>query len=120
MMIENHFLHAAAWSLLCVLPPKSAFRWTSRIGRFLPALRGELDALRVADAIEPRGTCLSRALTVAARLPDAEVVIGVDSGSLSPRVPFMAHAWVELNGAPLRTDDAREGEIVRFRVRDGK
>ncbi|MGH7330774.1 MAG: lasso peptide biosynthesis B2 protein, partial [Polyangiaceae bacterium] len=94
-MIENHFLHAAAWSLLRMLPPKSAFRWTSRIGRLLPALRSEQDARRVADVIESRGTCLSRALTVAARLRDAEVVIGVDSGSLSPRVPFTAHAWVE-------------------------
>ena len=119
-MIENHLLHAAAWGLLRVLPPRSAFRWTSRVARLFPNVRDERTALEIAEAIDSRGTCLSRALTVAARLPDGEVVIGVDSSSLSPRVPFTAHAWVELNGAPLRKDDVREGEIVRFRIRDPK
>lgn len=119
-MIENHFLHAAAWGLLRILPPKSAFRWTSRLGRILPVVDGENDGRRIADAIEARGTCLSRALTVAARLRDSEVVIGVESRSLSPRVPFTAHAWVELNGIALRHEDVREGEILRFHVRARK
>src|SRR5882724_5664976 len=117
-MIENHLLHATAWGLLRVLPPRIAFRWTRRIARLLPAVRGERDALTIADAIDSRGTCLSRALTVAARLRDAEVVIGVDSSSLTRSVPFTAHAWVELNGAPLRVEDLRDGEITRFRMNE--
>lgn len=115
-MIENHFLHAVAWGLLRVLPPRSAFRWTARIGRVFPPIRSRATARQMAETLEAHGTCLSRAVTVASRIPDAEVVIGVDARSLPARAPFTAHAWVDLNGTPLREEDARPGEIVRFKV----
>jgi len=51
---------------------------------------------------------LSRALTVSARLPNTEVVIGV-----GPPHALSAHAWVEVDGSPLY-DDARGQEIVRL------
>lgn len=118
-MIENHFLHATAWSLLKLLPPRRAFRWTVRVARFLPTVTAEKDALRIAAALDSRGTCLSRSVTLAARLRDVEVVIGVDSGSGGGHgAAFTAHAWVEISGAPLRASDVIAGEIVRIRAHD--
>ena len=118
-MIENHLLHAAAWGLLRILPPRRAFQWTARIASALPQIHADDEARRVAAALDSRGTCLSRSLTLAARLRDAEVVIGVDARSLAgQRVSFTAHAWVESQGVPLRPDDVIAGEIVRIRARD--
>jgi Transglutaminase-like superfamily len=118
-MIENHLLHATAWGLLRVLPPRKAFRWTARVARLLPMVIAEEDALRIAKALDSRGTCLSRSLTLAARLRDAEVVIGVDGRSVRGQaVAFSAHAWVEVSGTPLRPTDVIEGEIVRIRARE--
>jgi hypothetical protein len=48
--------------------------------------------MRVAQQLGGRGTCLSQALTIAARLPGAQVVIGSDGSSAGV---FGAHAWVE-------------------------
>jgi hypothetical protein len=47
----------------------------------------------MARALDRRGSCLSRSLAIAARLPGSTVVIGVD-----PRrsARLSAHAWVEL------------------------
>ena len=118
-MIENHFLHAAAWGLLRVLPPRRAFRWTARIAAALPTIREDEAARSIAGALDSRGTCLSRSLTVAARLRDAEVVIAVDASSLCGHgAAFAAHAWVESHGAPLRPTDVIAGEIVRIRPTD--
>jgi hypothetical protein len=73
----------------------------------------------MASSLDAHGTCLSRSLTLAARLRDAEVVIGVAGSSLHGRgSSFAAHAWVEMRGVPLRPDDAIPGEIVRICVRD--
>jgi len=117
-MIENHFLHAAAWGLLRVLPPRRALHWTARLASLLPTIDEESEARRIAGVLDSRGTCLSRSLTLAARLRDAEVVIGVDAGSLTGQgASFTAHAWVELRGLPLRPNDVIAGEIVRIRAR---
>lgn len=116
-MIENHVLHATAWSLLRLLPPRAAFRWTIRFARMLPTIDDAEEGKRIAVAVAKRGTCLSRAMTVAARLRDAEVVIGVDPRSVRPDAPSLAaHAWVEKNGVPLLLSDVGEGEIARLRV----
>jgi hypothetical protein len=59
------------------------------------------------------GTCLSRALVVAARTPHACVVIGAD-----PRrsARFAAHAWVEVQGTRLPDDEppANYEELARI------
>lgn len=118
-MIENHFLHAAAWGLLRIFPPRRAFRWTARIAATFPVIHRDDEARRIADALDSRGTCLSRSLTVAARLRDAEVVIAVDASSFAGHgAAFTAHAWVESHGHPLRSSDIIAGEIVRIRATD--
>jgi hypothetical protein len=60
---------------------------------------------------------LSRALTVAARLPDAEVVIAVRPGESHEGTKVEgvgAHAWVELERVPLDATDALGQEIARL------
>jgi hypothetical protein len=68
------------------------------------------DALRAAQELEGSGTCLTRALTISARLPGAQVVIGSDG---FPHEAFGAHAWVERDGVIIGTDPSRY-EIARL------
>ena len=53
------------------------------------------------EAISLAGTCLSRALAVAAAVNGAEVVIGV-TALKGPRVS--AHAWLEIQGVRVDTN----------------
>jgi hypothetical protein len=108
-------MHLISRMALLVLPPAAAFRVVRLIGRRVPISRE--DAQAYARSLR-RGTCLSRSMTVAARLPNARVVIGVNSNASRP-VTFAtkggraisAHAWVDVDGEPLLDDDAA-GEIV--------
>ncbi|HWL87753.1 MAG TPA: hypothetical protein VNO21_18245 [Polyangiaceae bacterium] len=109
-MIANHLLHALAWCALRVHGPARAKRLVVRAARWTAPLGDRDEARRLADAIDGHGTCLSRALTVAARTPGAEVVIALRG--LEPRLS--AHAWVELDGVPLRNEDVAGKEIGRF------
>ena len=113
-MIENHVLHALTWSLLRILPPRKAFRWATRLGQVLPRIDSADEARCIAAAIDPHGTCLTRSLTLASRLRDAVVVIGVNPDSLAVGAAFAAHAWIEVGGRPLRPEDAGRGEIARL------
>lgn len=108
-------LHAAAWGLLRAYPPARAHEILLRAGaRFAPIHTPE-EARRVSRAVGRFGTCLSRALAVAARMPTAEVVIGV-----APRrnAPLFAHAWVEVDGAPIDPDEVAGNVIARLRSPD--
>ena len=104
-------LHALARIALRIAPPLRAKRMVDSVARWVAPL-ADVDCARdLASALQARGTCLSRALTVAALLPGAEVVIGVDpraGGSL------FAHAWVEHEGRALRVTDVSGREITRL------
>jgi hypothetical protein len=102
-----HLLHLGAILALRTTSAPAAARAIRAIARrwFAP-MNHEHARLRAAD-IEPFGTCLSRAITVAALLPRGNVVIGVQS----PARGFQAHAWVEVEGEPLRTNDV-SGEPI--------
>ncbi len=93
------------------LPPPRAASLVRALGRMLPAL-GDAEARR--DAARLRhiggGTCLTRAITVAARARGAEVVIGANPSASSGEI---AHAWVERKGAVL-TDPADYAELARL------
>ena len=109
MSLADHALHALAYAALRVMPPLRAHAIVMRAGGFLPQRRSRDAVRRAADRLR-RGTCLSRALAVSARAPGSEVVIGVKEPGA-----FEAHAWVELDGRPLRADDPRGQEITRLR-----
>jgi hypothetical protein len=105
----DHVLHAVAYVSIRLLPPQRAHAFVVRAGSFLPQRRS-VDAVRRAAGRLRSGTCLSRALTISARAPGSEVVIGVGRPS-----ELNAHAWVELDGVPLRPSDPRGAEIARLR-----
>ncbi len=105
-----HALHAVARMALRLASPLRAKRIVDAVGRRMPRLLAH-EARAVANAIDSRGTCLSRAMTVAAMVPGAAVVIGVDPLA---RRPLFGHAWVELAGQPLRPGDVDGFEIARL------
>jgi hypothetical protein len=100
-------LHGAIRIALMAQNPLGARKTARMLGRFLrpyaSVSEAQLEARRLSG-----GTCLSRALTIAARLPDAEVVIAVN-----PRVSAhcFAHAWVEVGGTPL--EDSAERRMAK-------
>ena len=92
--------------------PRSAHRVVRAVGRALPALDAS-EATRVAAGLAGRGTCLSRALALAARLPGAEVVIGARRPGVDGA--FTAHAWLERDGVALASDAEGHRELARLR-----
>jgi hypothetical protein len=93
-------LHWVARIALRVRPPLRAKALVDRIGDRLPGLHGVEDAKAAVRALFPAGSCLSRALTIAATLPGAEVVIGVDPWSAAQ---VSAHAWLEIEDVRVDT-----------------
>jgi Transglutaminase-like superfamily len=115
-MFANHLLHLVARiSLRSQSSPNAAKRIVDAMGRLLPPLSVD-EAIRVAYALEGAGTCLTRALTLAARLPGSSVVIGADGpGSAEHR--FAAHAWVETGGRVVSATAPSRHEIARLYAR---
>lgn len=111
-MVRLRALHVVARLALRVLPPRRAKEVVYEAARVLPLFSSEDEARVAASALDGHGTCLSRALCVAARLPGASVVIGVGPGG--ERTMVQAHAWVEMRGVPLRESDPRGEEIARL------
>lgn len=105
-------LLALSTNLLKVSRPLLVHSLMVWLGARLPSHGTPEDARRAARAFGRRGTCLSRALAVAARAPTADVVIAVE-----PRggAPLFAHAWVEMNGAPIDPEEAAGVVIARLR-----
>jgi hypothetical protein len=89
-------LHLAARVALRLWPPLVAKRHIDALG----ALFGPFDVdegERVASGLRG-GTCLSRSLVLAARIPRAEVIIGT---ARRPDTRLHAHAWVEIEGRAI-------------------
>jgi hypothetical protein len=106
----DQLLNLAARVLLRTLPPLKAHAVLRRVGRLLPERRSRPEILAAAEKLGAGGSCLSRALALAARAPSATVVIGVqpEPGKL------LAHAWLEVGGQPLRPSDPMGQEIARL------
>jgi hypothetical protein len=109
-MLENLVLHAIAKLAVRTGSPLRAKRWVGAIGSLLPPLSiGE--AMAVAQELGTSGTCLTQALTIAARLPRSVVVIGSEGPTESS---FSAHAWVECDGTVVSAMPPARAEITRF------
>ena len=104
-------LHALAWALLHMCSPARVHTVLLRVGHHLAPIETPKEARRVSVALARHGTCLSRALALAARTPTADVVIGVE-----PRknAPLFAHAWVEMGGTPIDPADVAGDAIARL------
>lgn len=110
--IPDRALLMIARGLLRASRPLRAHAIMLRLGAWLPPLGSADEARRVARSLAGRGSCLSRALAVAARVPTADVVIGVEPRGAAP---LFAHAWVEMNGAPIDPADVAGVVIARLR-----
>jgi hypothetical protein len=123
-------LLALAHGLLRILPPLRAHSLLLRIGRRWPEIRTPEEAREASARLGRLGSCLSRALAVAARAPAADVVIGVAPGdgtsdgtsAASPRrgrnqgtSPLFAHAWLEMGGLPVDPSEVAGAAIARLR-----
>jgi hypothetical protein len=108
MMVASHALHGVAWLTTRWLPVHVAMRVTREAGSLLRPL-GKDEATSVAKRLRG-GTCLTRSMAVAARVPRSNVVIG---GS-KEKGAFGAHAWVELEGRPLSGQTASKVVMVRL------
>ncbi len=112
-MIRLHALNGIAWVALRFRTPREAKCLVAVAAKLLARpLREEVSARKAADQLDPFGSCLSRAMAIAAVFPTAEVVIGVRPGA--SETSLFAHAWVEWGGRPLRATDVVGSEIVRF------
>jgi hypothetical protein len=109
MRPADHLLHAAAWMAIHLWSPPEAKRRVDAIASLLPPLK-LAQARDVARCLRS-GTCLSRSIALAARLPRAEVVIGARR---KPGEPVIAHAWVECDGASIGFDEGAT-ELARLR-----
>jgi hypothetical protein len=98
-------LHWIARVALRVQPPLRAKATVDRIAGGLRPLRGVVEAHQAAQVLGAAGSCLSRAVAIASRLPGAHVVIGVDRWR---SVRTRTHAWVEVAGAPIGPSKVNE------------
>ena len=103
-----HGIHWVARAALRARPPLQAKALVDRFGGRFPSLGGADAARAAVHELFPAGTCLSRALTVAATVRGAEVVIGVDAWS---GAQVSAHAWLEIDGVRV---DTRPGPEVQL------
>jgi hypothetical protein len=100
-----HGLHWIARGALRFQPPLRAKRTVDRIARMLRPFCGVAEAHEAARTMQQAGSCLSRAVVIASRLPGAQVVIGVDRWQ---SVRAKGHAWVEVGGTRVGGFDAND------------
>ncbi len=110
-MLSLHALNLAALVALAFMKPREVRGLMGRLGAKLHRDIDEVTARDAVGRLKPVGTCLSRSLAIAARLPNAEVVIGVRKEGAGD---VRAHAWVELGGKPLVDGEVVGEELARL------
>jgi hypothetical protein len=107
--MTDQLLHVVARIAIRFWPPLRAKRCVDAIG----AVLRPIDFQEASDlALRLRGgSCLSRSLVIASRMPGAEVVIGTTPrhGTFS-----FAHAWVEAAGKAIGLDEPKT-ELARLK-----
>jgi hypothetical protein len=93
--------HLVARIALRTTGPLHAKAFADWVGGHLSLPNGVEMARVAVRELFPSGSCLSRALAVAATVRGAEVVIGVDTWTTAG---LSAHAWVEVEGIAVDTD----------------
>lgn len=105
----GHATHTLTRGMLRLFGPAK----TLRALRALSSMSCDARTARhLAATLEPSGTCLTRALAVAAVTPGSVVVLG---GWLDAN-RFNAHAWVEIDGIPLRAWDRSGKPLATVRA----
>jgi hypothetical protein len=106
--LRLHGLHWVARAALRLRPPLQAKALVDGVARFLPSLEGVEDARAAVRELFPSGSCLSRAMAIAAAVPSAEVVIGVGGW---PSTPLSAHAWLQIGGVNVDASPGSRAEL---------
>jgi hypothetical protein len=115
--VRIHLLHLVARIAVAGTSPLRAKRIVDAAAT-LTAPRDDAqsaeDARRLFAHIRGRGTCLTRAIAVAACLPRSDVVIGA-----APSGPegLRAHAWLAIDGELIERGPPGIQEIARLRGR---
>jgi len=110
MSVGGRLLHTIARLAIRLSTPVVARKIVFAAGSRFRKL-STIEATRLAHRLRRSGTCLTRALTIAALLPDAEVVVG---RSASDDRAFAAHAWVEHDGFVIDGTGPAVQEIGRL------
>jgi hypothetical protein len=108
--VADHAAHVIAKLALRLVSPNDALRATARLFAWSPL--HPATARHSLGVLEPSGTCLTRSIAVAARLRGASIVLARINSDRD--APFIAHAWVELEGRPIRSWDAQGAVIARL------
>jgi hypothetical protein len=103
----TQLVHAAAIFAVSLRPPLAAHALVLRIARRLPSMTSQ--EARQAARFLRLGTCLTRAFAVAALVEESTIVIGVQPKGAA----IGAHAWIEIDGRVLLSDEVGE-EIARL------
>jgi hypothetical protein len=108
----EHVHHGAVWLAVKVGTLDQAKRIARAGAMVVPTLSMHSAKMLFAD-LRPVGTCLSRSLTIASRLPESEVAFGFDPA----RAPhFRPHAWVVIGGEELIPGDGCTTTLTTVRV----
>jgi hypothetical protein len=108
----DELLHVLARALLRISSPLKTYELLCEVGSVLPQRKSYAAVRSAFLGLSRRGTCLSRAMAIAARAPNVEIVIG-----LLPRSgveSMLAHAWLEFEGVPVDCAEARGVELARI------
>lgn len=100
-----------ARELLRTRSPLQVHEAVRRLGSYLPRLRSVAEARAAMRALSAHGTCLTRSLAIASRMPRADIAIGVVH---DPTEPLRAHAWVEIDGTPIEPAEPVGAVIARL------
>jgi Transglutaminase-like superfamily len=112
-LVDETGLHLVAWLSVRFRSPRTAKRIVDAAAAVISHPFPDREAARrAALRLSNVGTCLTRAMTIAARLPGSYVVIG---RRFEKDAPFLAHAWVEQDGVALEPVDEGTVEIARIR-----
>jgi hypothetical protein len=113
-LLETQALHLIARAAVRWQSPLRAKRTVNAVAALLAPLSGQPEAAEILARLW-RGTCLTRSLAVAARLPGAEVVIAAGWKAPEGAESAWAHAWVEYRGVPLKDEGEFAGrEVARW------
>jgi hypothetical protein len=108
----DEIVHVLARVLLRISSPVQTYRTLRRVGSVLPQRSSRAAVRGAAIRLSRRGTCLSRAMAIAARSPDVDIVIGLVPRNGAQRM--LAHAWLELDGVPIDRGEVSGLEIARI------
>ncbi len=118
--MTERWLHLLTRVALHVMNPRDVLALVTHVARSLTPLPPTASSVTL---LGRRGSCLSRSITLAARIPGARVAVGVKKHGyravgatrfgLRGRDAISAHAWVEVDGHALSQGE-EFGKVIAY------